>query len=113
PPYHYLWSTGATTDSISGLTGGIYSVIVTDSGGCQKTVYLQIQSPPQIVFNQSVIGTGCGAGSTGSITTNVSGGKPPFSYLWSTGATTTSIPGLTAGTYTLTVTDSTGCTNTG
>ncbi|MEP7171191.1 MAG: gliding motility-associated C-terminal domain-containing protein [Bacteroidota bacterium] len=71
-----------------------------------------MQQPPQIVINSSVIGIGCASGSTGSITSNVSGGTPPFNYMWSNGATTASITGLAGGTYTLTVTDSGGCTNT-
>jgi len=112
PPYTYLWSTGATTNNISGLPGGIYSVIVTDASGCQKTVYLQIQQPQDITLSATVIGVGCSATSTGSITSNVNGGITPYSYLWNNGATTGSISGLTAGTYTLTVTDSSGCTKT-
>ncbi|HKR05774.1 MAG TPA: gliding motility-associated C-terminal domain-containing protein [Bacteroidia bacterium] len=112
PPYSYLWSNGATTQSVTGLIGGIYSVIVTDSSGCQKTVYLQIQQPQEINLNASVVGIGCGIVTTGSITTNANGGIAPYNYLWSTGATTSSISGLAIGTYTLTVTDSSGCTKT-
>jgi gliding motility-associated-like protein len=91
----------------------VYSVIVTDSVGCQKTVYLQINQPPQITFNASVLNIGCTGAGTGSIFTNAGGGVGPYSYLWSTGATTDSLTGLAAGTYTLTVTDASGCTNTG
>ncbi|MEO5572241.1 MAG: gliding motility-associated C-terminal domain-containing protein [Bacteroidia bacterium] len=112
PPYNYSWSTGATTQSISGLTGGVYSVIVTDSSGCAKTVYVQIQSPPQITFNALVTGIGCGGSTTGSIFTNIGGGTPPYTYLWNTGATTDSLTGLTIGNYTITITDSLGCFNT-
>jgi gliding motility-associated-like protein len=112
PPYSYLWSNGQTTQSISGISGGIYSVIVTDSVGCQKTVYLQVQQPQDINFNPFVQNIGCVAGGTGSITTNVTGGTAPYNYLWSTTATTSSLSGLSVGTYTLTVTDSAGCVKT-
>ena len=112
PPYSYQWSNGQTTQNISGISGGIYSVIVTDSVGCQKTVYLQVQQPQDISFNPLVQNIGCTPGGTGSITTNVTGGTSPYSYLWSTTETTSSISGLTTGTYTLTVTDSAGCTKT-
>ncbi|HHJ51243.1 MAG TPA: hypothetical protein ENJ88_10145, partial [Phaeodactylibacter sp.] len=47
----------------------------------------------------------CGGFSTGSITANPSGGMPPYSYLWNTGATTQTITGLPVGTYSVTVTD--------
>lgn len=110
-PYAYLWSNGQTTASITGLTGGIYSVTVTDSVGCSKNIYVQIQSPPEIVFNPIVVNPGCSGPGGGSIVLNASGGVGPFTYVWSNGETTGSIYNLIAGAYDFTVTDSTGCTS--
>lgn len=110
-PYSYLWSNGATTAAVTGLNGGIYSVTVTDSIGCQKIVYAQIGSPPMIELNATQVNIGCISGSTtGSISTNVTGGTGTFTYLWSNGETTASISGLSSGTYDVTVTDALGCT---
>jgi gliding motility-associated-like protein len=109
PPYSYLWSTGATTQSITGLPAGIYSVTVTDAAGCTKNVFFQITQPGPILDSASITHVGCSTANIGSITPNISGGVPPYSYLWSNGNTTPTISGLAAGTYTLTLTDSAGC----
>lgn len=109
PPYQYLWNTGQTTQSITGLTAGIYSVHVTDSAGCFKNVYMLVQEPPEILANATVIPIGCDTSGTGSIITNTSGGTPPYNYLWSNTSTTANILNLSAGSYILTITDSVGC----
>jgi gliding motility-associated-like protein len=109
PPYSYLWSTGATTQSISGLGAGIYSVTVTDAFSCTKNVFFQITEPDEILNNATVTDIQCSSSNTGSVNTSVTGGTPPYSYLWSNGATTSSITGLAAGVYTLTLTDANGC----
>ncbi len=113
PQYSYKWSNGATTASISGLASGTYSVTVTDANGCSKTTSQAITAPnaPVIAFTQTPIT--CGGGSTGAIQATVTGGTAPYSYSWSNGATTASITGLAAGTYTLTVRDASGCSATG
>jgi gliding motility-associated-like protein len=110
PPYSYLWSNGDTTQTVTGLGAGLYySVIVTDSVGCSKVVYFPIYQPTQINLNASVVQIGCSS-NVGSITTNVNGGTSPYSYSWSNGSSNPSLTNLSAGTYTLTVTDSIGCT---
>lgn len=109
PPYNYLWSNGATTQNVTGLPAGIYSVTVTDAAGCTKNVFFQITEPDEIINNAIVIDIGCNTANTGSISTSLSGGTQPYSYLWSNGATTPSVSGLSAGVYTLTVTDANGC----
>jgi gliding motility-associated-like protein len=109
PPYTYLWSTGATTQTVTGLGAGIYSVTVTDAFACTKNVFFQITEPDEILNNAVVTDIGCNTGNTGSITTTVTGGVSPYSYAWSNGATTSSVSGLAAGVYSLTVTDANGC----
>jgi gliding motility-associated-like protein len=113
PPYSFLWIPGGqTTSSVSGLSAGTYYVQIADSAGCIFTDSVQITSPAQITANQLIVNTDCGI-SVGSITLNPSGGTGPYTYLWAPGGqTTTGITGLTAGIYTVTITDATGCSQT-
>ncbi len=111
-PYGYLWSTGATTKTISGLVAGFYSVTIADANGCISTASTTITEPPAL--SVTVIGTDpvCNGEATGTAEATPAGGTPPYSYAWSNGATTSSITGLAAGEYTVTVTDANGCTAT-
>ncbi|MFN5224045.1 MAG: beta strand repeat-containing protein, partial [Bacteroidota bacterium] len=103
----YLWSTGATTSSITTSAAGTYTVTVTDFSGCvntaSRTVVVNSNSAPTITGNLSVC-----FGSAATL--NASSGF--VSYLWNTGATTSSISTTTSGNYTVTVTNSFGCTGT-
>ena len=111
-PFMYNWSTGATTPSISGAGPGFYSVIVTDANGCTDIANVTIQAAPAVTFTLSGTTTVCGAGNTGSAFATPTGGTAPFTFLWNTGATTSSVSGLAEGTYTVTVTDANGCSAT-
>lgn len=110
-PYTYHWSNGATTKTISNLSAGAYTVSVSNTQGCQGTASATISSNPDIIVNLSVMNAKCYNSPTGEISASASGGTPPFSYLWSNGATTAIINGLPAGNYSLTVTDMIGCTS--
>ncbi len=107
--YTYLWSNGKATASITGLAIGMYTVTVTDVNGCTATGVANIQDAggPSTVTTPTPAST-CSA-SDGSITSTVSGGSAPYTYLWSNGKTTSAISGLPTGSYTLTVTDHVGC----
>ena len=109
-PYSYLWNTGGTTSTLSGLTAGTYRVTVTDDNGCTDSISVSITQPGVLVATVGATNvTTCGAGD-GSINVSISGGTPPYSYLWNTGSTTSSLNDLGEGTYQLTVTDVAGCT---
>ena len=110
-PYTYAWSNGATTSSISNLAAGNYTVIVTDKNGCTATATTTVGASTNIVVNVSSTNAACGV-NNGTATASVSGGTAPYTYAWSNGATTASISGLGAGTYTVIVTDSKGCSST-
>ena len=109
PGYTYLWSTGATTSSITGLTSGVYNVTVSDSNGCTTTCTAVIGSGSSLSCSVVTSDTSCGL-ANGTATATVSGGTAGYSYQWSNGGTTATITGLVEGTYTVTITDATGCT---
>jgi len=115
-PFTYEWSNGGTTTGISGLAAGTYSVLITDSFGCQTTETVTVNQPDSlfVTLTSPVFAGGYNvstwSGSDAVILSTVDGGTNPYNYLWSNGETTASISGLSAGTYSLIVTDMMGCT---
>jgi large repetitive protein len=114
-PYTYLWSTGQTTQTISNLCAGTYTVSVTDGNNCTGTSTATITEPP--AFNgtiTSVTNVYCNSMCNGNATMSVSGGVAPYTYLWNTNPfqTTAAVSGVCAGTYTVVATDANGCTTT-
>jgi len=110
-PYSYLWSDGTTTASINNIPAGSYTVTVTDNSGCVSSTTVQINEPGALVLNAVITDVSCDGLSNGDITSAISGASPPYTYLWSNGATAASISSLAAGGYTLTVTDNSGCSD--
>ncbi len=111
-PYSYLWSNAATTSSISGLTMGSYSVVVTDASGCSATGYAYVTQSITISAPVTSTPATCTA-ADGAVIAFGSGGLPPYTYLWSNSATTQSQTGLAAGSYDVVATDANGCIGTG
>jgi len=112
PPVDYNWSNNDTTQDISGLSPGNYSVTVSDSTGCDDTLSVTIQQPDTLVVTDSVVHVSCAGANDGDIHLSVNGGTNPYDYNWDNNDTTQSITGLAGGTYNVTVTDSNGCTAT-
>ena len=108
-PFTYLWSNGATTQNLSDVSAGTYSVTVTDASGCTAMASATVGSPAQMRATATATAASCAGGATGSVALSVSGGTAPFTYLWSNGATTQNLMGVAPGTYSVTVTDANGC----
>ena len=113
-PYSFLWSPGGqTTPQISGQCAGAYTVLITDSTGCEVTVDALITEPTPLDIFEVVQDALCAGDCNGSITVIVTGGTAPYTYFWSpepaVGQGTPNIPNLCPGTWTLTVTDANGC----
>ena len=111
-PYTYLWSNAATTSAITGLMMGYYNVEVTDANGCDYTAYANVTQAVTIGANVTISPATC-LQNDGSATSFGSGGMPPYTYLWSNTATTQTIGSLSAGNYSVTVTDANGCIGNG
>lgn len=110
PNYDYLWNSGQTTSSISGLTPGNYIILVTDDLNCSATLTVTISQPQgEMGLTSSIINPGCLNATSGSIDLSILNGTPAYSYLWSNGETTQDIGNLAASDYTVTVTDAVGC----
>ena len=108
--YTYEWSNMATTPSISGLAPGTYTVTATDANGCTNA-----QSVVVAAFNcalsvsVSAVNVSCAGGNNGQATAVPVAATLPVSYNWSNGSTTATANGLSAETYTVTLTDAVGC----
>lgn len=109
-PFTYLWSTTETTDSISGLVAGTYTVTVTDDVACEQTVSVDVTQPALLEAATAVDHVTCYGFSNGTIELTVTGGTTPYDFDWSNGATTEDLAGLGPDTYTVLVTDANGCT---
>jgi len=106
----YKWDNGETSRIASSLSAGNHCVIVTNCCGCSDTCCVTIPAQNPISISPFIIPVGCFGPKRGAIYSNASGGSPPYSYVWNTGANTASIFGLPIGIYTVTVTDVNGCT---
>ena len=108
-PYTYSWSNGATTEDLTGLAAGIYTVTITDANGCTTNLPVTVGTDMSTITVIPVVTNTICTASLGAINITVSGGTSPYTYLWSNGATTEDISGLKSGTYTVTITDANGC----
>jgi len=112
-PYTYSWIVSTSTTSIANaLCSGNYSVIVTDANGCDAQETFTLTGPPSISVTAVVTDANCNGSATGSINLTVTGGVPGtgYTYSWTPGGATEDIANLTAGTYSVTITDANGCT---
>lgn len=113
PSYTYAWSNGEITENLSGLEVGTYTLTVTDLNNCSVTESIEIDEPDNATINFTNENVSCFEGSDASSTANVvAGGTPPFTYLWddNQAQTTQTASDLSAGSYSVFITDANGCT---
>jgi len=116
-PYTFAWSNGATSEDISNLPAGFYSVVITDTNGCMANASATLTQPVSAVRIDSLVSPvypggwniSCNGGTNGSIFSYPNGGSPPYTYLWSNGDSTLNTFNVSVFTYYDTVTDVNGC----
>ncbi len=110
-PYTYSWSNSLpATGTQLNLCAGSYQVTVTDNSSASATASFTISQPTQINLSETHTNVSCFGAGTGCVNVTVTGGTPAYSYSWNNGAATEDICNITAGSYTLTVTDASNCT---
>ena len=115
PPYAYQWSNSDTTQNLTNVGAGFYTVTITDLNGCTEELSITLTEPPVlgVVLNSPTTGggtnIGCNGQTDGSLTANPNGGTSPYAYLWSNTQTSQTINNLSAGTYQVTITDANNC----
>ena len=109
PPNIYEWSNGETTQSISGLAPGNYTVTATDENDCEVVSSVEIEEPLELNANATSTGVTSAGAEDGTATASPTGGTGPYTYEWSNGETTATIIGLSSANYSVTVTDANGC----
>ncbi|MEI6574835.1 MAG: T9SS type A sorting domain-containing protein [Bacteroidota bacterium] len=111
-PYTYLWSDGSALEDRPTLIAGTYHLTVTDHNFCTLVSTYTITAPADFVITPTLTNIDCHGNANGAINLVITGGTPAYSYLWNNNATSMDITNLTAGTYTITVTDSKACSYT-
>ncbi len=114
-PYQVLWSNGATTNNLTNLAPGNYGYTITDANNCAATGQVSVTTSTCFIsLNLTQTPTSCPDFADGTATASVvAGGNGSFSFLWSNSGTASTINQLTTGTYSVTVSDGTGCSETG
>ena len=113
PPYQIQWANNTSTTLRTNLSGGNYFITVTDNAGCQLLDSINLNTPlPLTILTDTLIGNSCPGLDDAFIGVSVLGGTMPYSYQWSNGAVSAFNGGLSPDTYSLTVTDQSGCQQT-
>jgi hypothetical protein len=108
--YSYLWNDNSTQPNRNNIAGGNYTVTVSDINQCTASANVTVAQPAAINISATTINTSCNGGNTGSIALNVTGGTGTYTYLWNDNSTLSGLQNLSAGSYSVTVTDASQCT---
>lgn len=108
--YNYIWQHGPVGANLNNLSKGFYEVFVEDGNGCRMVRRFWINEPDSLQIQLQSTPISCHGGNNGSLLAQATGGNGGNSYIWSTGGQGTLINALSAGTYTLLVSDQKSCT---
>ncbi len=108
PPYSFLWSNGETNSNITALCPGTYSLTIQDMAHTD-TLVLNLTEPSVLQLSANLSMVDPLQGNDGAIDISISGGTPPYQFLWTNGGSTEDISGLTVGNYSLSIFDSNAC----
>ncbi|MEM7373408.1 MAG: T9SS type A sorting domain-containing protein [Bacteroidota bacterium] len=108
PSFSFLWNTADTTEDLSDLAAGLYTVTITDGDGCPYFDSVMVDEPDALVLSATSVPDTANAG-LGSASVMVTGGTPPYAYVWDGMAGSADSSGLAAGTYMVTITDANDC----
>ncbi|MEM9023135.1 MAG: SBBP repeat-containing protein, partial [Bacteroidota bacterium] len=111
-PYAFVWSNLDTTEDITNLMIGTYTVTVTDFNGCTATTSAAVDTTELLNLSVAIGDVTCIGTNNGSIDLTVNGGSPPYQFIWSNNATLEDLMNLPPGIYSVTVTDQAGTTAT-
>jgi len=111
-PFVVRWNTNDTSVVLGQLQGGTYTATIKDANGCVASFSTSLDTILPIVIETSVSPVLCNGMNNGTVDLMVAGGTGTYAYNWSNGAATQTLSGLTAGTYTVEITDEKGCTST-
>ena len=112
-PYGFEWSNAATTEDVSNLLAGGYTVSVTDDNNCLAVQTVTVNEPALLQVAADNITNTTGGNTNGAIAITATGGTLSYEYLWSDASTLQNISGLPCGNYSVVVRDANGCTSTG
>ena len=109
-PYNIKWAHGPQGATLNNLEKGVYSVVITDAGGCKVDKQFVINEPQALDLSSSVTDAlDCEEQNSGAISINPIGGTPPYTYTWSNGSTTQNLAAIGPGSYSLELVDANGC----
>ena len=108
-PYHYLWNTAQTTDTLKDVLSGDYKVKISDAAGCSIDLSITVESPDTLELTLTSANEICQGACDGKIEVNPTGGVQPYNFTWSNGSGIQNQINLCPGTYQLTMTDANGC----
>ncbi len=110
PPYIITWGNGTTGPVLTGFGAGLIYANIVDSNGCSSSFNMVVTFDSVPIIEKTITKPQC-FNNMGNIVLNITGGHPPYTYIWNTGAITSSINNLSQAMYSVTVTDVNGCTS--
>lgn len=111
-PFTYLWNNNATSSGLTNIAAGTYTLTITDATGCTATSQVTLSQNAGLTVTTTPTNASCAGLCNGSVSTTISGGTAPLTYLWSTSASTPGLQNLCPGTYIIAVSDANGCIDT-